>query len=139
MPKSAYWMNTSYQIDEIGKMEFLPHLKCFSSLIEVSVAGYSFTIGINTTDQEVAQNLHLYIHSVINKISDFDSQAKVKLKALYNPTQSELDTISVNHIDFYPNKDFDLFYNLPDGSPVEYLSIKFSEDGAIMDSGGGNY
>ncbi|WP_299605466.1 hypothetical protein [uncultured Aquimarina sp.] len=132
-------MNNFYEIDEIGKMELLSNLNCYSSLKEFKIKEYSITIGINSNDENQAKNLHKYIHLILNQITSFDSNAKDKLKELYNPTKRELEEIKVNHIDFYINKDFDLLYNLPEGSPMEYLTIKFSEHGKIIDSGGGNY
>lgn len=132
-------MNNFYEIDEIGKMELLRNLNCYSSLKEFKFEEYSITIGINSTDENQAKNLHKYIHLILNQISNFDSEAKEKLKELYNPTKRELEEITISHIDFYINKDFDLLYNLPEGSPMEYLSIKFSKHGVIIDSGGENY
>lgn len=132
-------MNNFYEIDEIGKMELLSNLYCYSSSNEFKVEEHSITIGINSTDENEAKNLHAYIHMVLSQISNFDILAKERLKELYNSTERELEEIKVNHLDFYINKNFDLFYNLPEGSPVEYLSIKFSKNGVIVDSGGGNY
>ncbi len=132
-------MNNFYEIDKIGKMEYLSNLCCFSSSQEFKINSYTITIEINSTDENEAKSLHTYIHSTLLEITTFDRQAKKKLKELYNPTDKELEEIKVNLVGFHRNKDFDLFYNLPEGSPVEYLSIKFSEDGVIIDSGGGCY
>ncbi|MDH7447595.1 hypothetical protein [Aquimarina sp. 2201CG14-23] len=132
-------MNDFYKIDEIGKMKYLSNLCCFSSLKEFKIKSYTITIEINSIDENEAKSLHTYIHSTLLEITTFDRKAKKKLKELYNPTERELEEIKVSIVGFHINKDFDLFYNLPKGSPMEYLSIKFSEDGVVIDSGGGNY
>ncbi|WP_299898107.1 hypothetical protein [uncultured Aquimarina sp.] len=90
-------MNNFYEIDEIGKMELLSNLNCYSSLKEFKVEEYSITIGINSTDENQAKNLHKYIHLILNQISNFDSKAKEKLKELYNPTKRELEEIKISH------------------------------------------
>lgn len=132
-------MKNFYEIDHLGKMELLSNLQCFCSVEKIETKGYNVTIEIRTTNKDEAKKVHPMVHSVLKELAHYDQIAKEKLKELYNPTEKELAEITVNHLVFNLNNDFELWYNLPEGSAVEYLSITFSEQGIIIGNGGGNY
>ncbi len=132
-------MNSFYKIDGLGKMEYLSNLSCFSSSESYKIGQYEIFIGINSLDEKLAQNLHPYIFLVLKDIKNLNQKAILKLRKLYNLNNDAFSEIIVNYIDFEINKNFNLLFNLPEGAPMEYLSVKFNINKEIIDSGGGNY
>ena len=118
----------------VGTFRWLRHLGLWEG--EEPVEGLMLTLSCPTAD--AAQAMRPHVHAALGRRAALEPLARARLQLLHGASDDDMAALRLTGLQL-EGSEVTLVFDLPPGSPVEYLTVSFGAGEQPLRTGGGNY